>query len=133
MVCAVEGCDLFARVKGWCGRHYAQARATGDPIARVRPTYGSKRRVADNGYVYLYEPTHSLAHADGYVAEHRKVAWDAGILTDPTDHVHHVDHDKQNNSLANLEVLSNAEHGRRHLAENGYVRNQFGEWPLRAS
>jgi hypothetical protein len=52
--------------------------------------------------------------AYGYVSEHRKVAWDTGMLTDPIDHVHHRNGDKQDNRAENLEVLPGAEHARLH-------------------
>lgn len=92
-----------------------------------RPNYGSKRRVGENGYVYIWEPSHPLAHADGYVAEHRKVLWDLGALTDPAMHVHHVDHNKSNNDPANLEVVTQSVHTSRHAREDGVV-NQYGAW-----
>lgn len=97
-----------------------------------RPHYGTKRRVDANGYVTIYEPGHPLARADGYVYEHRRVAWEAGLLRDPELHVHHCNGDKQDNAVENLEILTEQEHARRHLAERGYVRNQFGVWILKA-
>lgn len=84
----------------------------------TRPTYGTRRRVRADGYVALYEPSHPIAQADGYVAEHRKVAWDAGLLTDPEMHVHHRNGDKTDNRLENLEVLTAAEHQALHAPEN---------------
>lgn len=90
-------------------------------------------RLHPAGYIDTYLPEHPLARRDGYVSEHRRVAWDAGLLTDPSMHVHHRDHNKQNNALENLEVLSEAEHGRRHAAEDGFIVNQYGTFPLRES
>lgn len=129
--CSVEGCELWARARGWCDKHYACWHLTGDPIPRKRPNYGSKRVVAPNGYVKIWEPDHQLAHADGYVYEHRKVAWDAGLLTDPSMLVHHLDENKSNNCLSNLEVKTHSDHRKDHLREAGSVSNQYGTWPLR--
>lgn len=112
--CSVEGCertDIHAR--GWCSKHYQRWKAHGDPVYTKRPTYGTGRRIKE-GYVDIWEPNHPLAREDGYVFEHRKVAWDAGILTDPTMQVHHIDHDRQNNELSNLQVVTVDGHIRDH-------------------
>lgn len=68
----------------------------------------------DKGYVDLYRPGHPLARGSGWVGEHRLVAWEHGILTNPTDDVHHIDSDKTNNEPANLEALSHGGHAREH-------------------
>jgi hypothetical protein len=96
-----------------------------------RPNYGSKRRVHVSGYIDLYRPGHPLAKSDGYVFEHRLVAWEAGILTDPAQHVHHVNHDKQDNRPENLEAKDPGEHVRDHAEEAGMVRNQWGLFPVK--
>lgn len=61
------------------------------------------------------------------------MAWDAGLLTDLSMDVHHRDHDKQNNDLTNLEVMEKSDHHRQHIAEAGFVTNQYGVWPVRAT
>src|SRR5262245_1247958 len=94
-----------------------------------RPNYGSKRRVRDDGYVDLYLPDHPLARKDGYVFEHRVVAWETGLLTDPDKHVHHrEDGDKTCNEASNLKVLSAPDHQREHVPPGAVIRNQHGEW-----
>lgn len=69
--------------------------------------------------------------ADGYVLEHRKVAWDAGIFNDPNLVIHHKDEDKQNNVPSNLEPKTNPDHAREHITERGTITNQYGTWPAR--
>ena len=74
----------------------------------------------------------ALANVDGYVLEHRKVLYDAGVEVLRGCHVHHVNGDRSDNRLVNLEVKRPRDHIRDHIMERGgFVRNQFGSWPLR--
>lgn len=84
-----------------------------------------------HGYVRVFVPEHPLAMADGYVLEHRMVAWDYGILADPADHVHHINGVKDDNRPENLEALGESEHHRQHMAEAEYIENQYGLFPRR--
>lgn len=77
-----------------------------------------------DGYVRLYRPEHPLAMTDGWVLEHRAVAWDGGLFTDPTLHVHHRDEDPTNNALENLEPMTHSEHGRRHGGSRALDRDE---------
>ena len=54
-----------------------------------------------------------------------------GIEIPEGHHVHHINGDKLDNRLENLEVVDASEHHRRHVREQGYVVNQYGVWPLR--
>lgn len=78
-------------------------------------------------YRYIWQPDHPLAHADGYVAEHRLVAWEHGILTDPSHQVHHLNHDTLDNRPENLSSLTPTEHSQLHSSE--VITNQHGVWP----
>jgi len=114
-ICSVSECDtrVADTESGLCGKHrYRQRRhgSTSDDAVRQR----SGRRIGDNGYVYLFQPDHPLAMAHGYVAEHRAVAFAAGLLDEPAMHVHHVNGDKTDNRLENLDVLSPSEHAALH-------------------
>lgn len=68
------------------------------------------RRVVRGGYITVWDPDHPLARADGYVFEHRKVAWDAGLFSDPSMHVHHINGQVDDNRVKNLQALTAAEH-----------------------
>lgn len=96
-----------------------------------RPNYGQKRRVRKDGYIDLYIPDHPLARKDGYVGEHRKIMWDAGLLTDPELEVHHKNEVKTDNYISNLEVKSGSQHALDHAEERGKVTNQFGIWAVK--
>lgn len=83
-----------------------------------RPHYGTGRRIRHDGYVDLWDPGHPIARRDGYVSEHRRVAFDAGLLTNDSDHVHHLNGNKTDNRIENLEVIDAATHQReRHTHE----------------
>jgi hypothetical protein len=63
---------------------------------------------------------HPMADVRGYAYEHRLVMADhLGRDLNPDEEIHHVDGDKQNNAIDNLEVLSKADHARYHLALRG--------------
>jgi hypothetical protein len=129
-ICSVRDCSDITITRGWCSKHLERWRHHGDPVAIVRKYDGGRRRRSD-GYVDVWEPGHPLARADGYVAEHRKMAWDAGILHDACLHVHHVNENKSDNRLDNFEPKSSSKHTLDHVEERGWVINQYGVWSVK--
>lgn len=108
--------------------HAERVRKYGDPRSEipVRERTGViVKRLNRGTYRYLWKPDHPLAHRDGYVAEHRFVAFEAGLLRDVAMQVHHLNHDTLDNRLENLAVVTPAEHRKVHAQEDG-VSNQFG-------
>ena len=82
-------------------------------------------------YRYIRIPDHPLAHKDGFVAEHRLVAWENGLLSNLNDEVHHKNGDGLDNRIENLEVMSPMFHRREHASSDGTV-NQYGWNPPRS-
>lgn len=140
--CAVAACARDASVRGMCKRHYDRVRLIQRPrcyvadcfnpsragsgictscTQRLRRTGTLDRRTLKRrnvrGYIVVWAPDHPMAREQGYVLEHRMVAFDAGLLTNPDDHVHHINHDSTDNRLENLEVLSPEEHATLHADE----------------
>ena len=74
-----------------------------------------KRIINVHGYVEIYEPSHPLAKKNGYVAEHRMIVWDVGLMVDRKMSVHHRNEIKTDNRLNNLVVLDRGEHTSHHF------------------
>ena len=128
--CSIDGCETVAKVRGWCPKHYSRYKAHGDPTATTRPTYGSGVVKHRDGYLLRWAPGHPLAMAHGYVLEHRYVVHEAGIAVPPGYHVHHLNHDKTDNRLENLAVMSPSAHQRHHVAPGSVIKNQYGTWTV---
>ncbi|MCC7451043.1 MAG: HNH endonuclease, partial [Anaerolineae bacterium] len=76
------------------------------------------RRLDSDGYVLIYAPHHPYANNNGCVREHRLVMEQhLGRYLEPQEVVHHINNDKADNRIENLELFaSNAEHLRVTLA-----------------
>jgi hypothetical protein len=111
-VCVVDGCDRTRHGLGYCNAHYLQVLKGETPHA-IRTPSGLSLSPATNGYVAArVYPDHPLYE---YAKErpgpcrrglyHRLVMSQAlGRCLLPTETVHHIDGDRANNSLSNLEV-----------------------------
>jgi hypothetical protein len=84
-----------------------------------------KRIISVHGYAEVFEPKHPCAKANGYVLEHRMVAWDSGLLTDKRMNVHHKNEDKTDNRLQNLGVIEHGKHISHHW--KGVKRGPFSK------
>lgn len=108
---------------GACGSYIGNAAKhcrwchVGEPIMRM-------------GYIAVYAPDHPLAASDGYVMQHRWLLHEMAVPVTDGDHVHHRNGDKTDNRWSNLEVMSESEHHRHHIAEVGHITNQYGTFPV---
>ncbi len=99
-----RGCYAAGMVKRPAGREH-----NGKPAA-----------IDHMGYVRIYEPTHPRATRTGWVFEHRFVVEQIlGRILEPSEHVHHLNHVRDDNRPENLELLSQSEHMTRTSQENG--------------
>ena len=68
-----------------------------------------------HGYIFVLCPGHPNARKNGYVREHVKVMADhLGRKIEAHETVHHINGDKLDNRLENLEVMTRAEHASHH-------------------
>jgi hypothetical protein len=67
--------------------------------------------VTPQGYVAIKVGKHPMAYSDGYILEHRLVmSQHLGRALATDEHIHHIDGNKQNNSIENLQIIENSEH-----------------------
>lgn len=104
--------ERFCSRPCWIGASYKR------PLDRQ---HNGKPAVLDNqGYVRIYEPGHPAATKTGWVFEHRYVVEQAlGRTLAPEEHVHHLNHVRDDNRPENLQLMSHSEHSSITGKENG--------------
>lgn len=74
-----------------------------------------KKVIKKGDYLYALVPDHPNATRNGYVLMHRVVMENhLGRLLEKNEIVHHLDEDKHNNAIENLQVMDRKEHNRMH-------------------
>jgi hypothetical protein len=125
--CAVGGCENNRYCKGYCRAHYTRLKRYGDPLALSAWASGDRsgserwqqRKLpvgtrlvgkAPGGYTYVYMPDSSMANIRGLVLEHRLVmAEHLGRDLRDKENVHHVNGEKIDNRIENLELWARSQ------------------------
>ena len=72
----------------------------------------------NKGYILAYAPKHPHAHKDGYVMLHTVLMErQIGRYLEPNEEVHHINHDRADNRLENLQLMDKHEHRSMHMKE----------------
>jgi ribosomal protein L40E len=91
----------------------------------AHPAWKGGSRIDRDGYIKTYAPDHPWPRKSGYVFEHvRVIELHIGRRLVSGEVVHHRDHDRKNNDLANLEILRAGEHSQLHRREDTHLRRR---------
>ena len=107
MTCSIDGCTSPSVGRTWCRRHYQTWQRTGDPLGKA-PIRGNGW--VKDGYRHRYAPDHPCAGKNGKALEHRMVMSDyLGRRLHSDETVHHINGDKLDNRIENLELWSSSQ------------------------
>jgi hypothetical protein len=105
--------DVTRKSGTFCSLECSRAAKKGKAVPWATP---DKPVIHSAGYVLAWKPDHPRA-SRGRVFDHILVMESAlGRLLEPWEQVHHLDGDKTNNRLENLELHSNSDHQKLHWA-----------------
>lgn len=100
----------------------------------LNASFKTGRRISNYGYVLIYNPEHERANCNGYVFEHilvmeekigRKLKFISKLHKD-NEVVHHIDFNKKNNDITNLQLMTRGEHSTLHNKINKMPRGSNG-------
>lgn len=68
-----------------------------------------------HGYILIFKPEHPLADCNGRVPEHRLIMEKSiGRFLDRKEFIHHINRNKQDNRIENLQIMDSSSHAKLH-------------------
>jgi len=106
MPCSTKDCKGLTVAKGMCANCYALYKRYGDPTKRSLWFHKRNKEIVDDkGYILVYARHHENATRGSRVAKHRLVMSEyLGRPLRKNENVHHINGDRQDNRLENLEL-----------------------------
>jgi len=117
LTCSKE-CGKINRAKHMTGKGNHQFNVKGEANA----SFKGDTKISTYGYILKYKPEHKRANHAGYVWEHllimeehigRPLAY-YGVQHKSNEICHHIDRNKQNNKIENLQLMTLGEHSALH-------------------
>ena len=104
--CSVEGCNRTHYGRGFCNLHWRRWRKYGDPEKRLRAPAGSG---SINAFGYR------VRWRKGKLCQEHRLVWESIHGPIPSGyHIHHLNGDRLDNRVENLEIMSASAHGKLH-------------------
>lgn len=116
-----KGIYLRTKIGGMSGKYHSEETRKKMSIAKQRrkgkdnPNWkgGKKRNTA--GYILIYSINHPYKKKDNCVMEHRLVIEkNIGRYLKKEEFIHHINENKQDNRIENLQIVSREEHRKIH-------------------
>ena len=87
-------------------------------IGAKNPRWNGGKTVDRYGYEKVFNPESSMSDSKGYVYTHRLVVSKSlGRILSKDEVVHHINEDKQDNRIQNLQLMTHREHKRLHASK----------------
>lgn len=133
--------SAFKKSAGWgftCSRECGKINRSKHTVGIGNHQYGLKgeknasfagyEKINQYGYRLIYKPEHKRANHAGYVYEHNLVMEEHlgrelkfyGYKNKNNEVCHHIDRNKLNNDISNLQLMTEKEHFELHKKEDGY-------------
>lgn len=110
VTCLIKGCVLPFLAKGLCRKHYSKRWRYGDENFEIRPRWPGGKRV-HRGYVYIKVDGKRYFEHRYVMEQHLRRPLRVG------ENVHHINGDKGDNRLENLELWSSSQPSGQRVAD----------------